>query len=65
MRTRGPGWRTSTYSSNGSDCVEVLFTGLDTVRMGDSKNPAGETIAVMPQHWTRFVRGIQDGDFNQ
>jgi hypothetical protein len=36
-------WRTSSFSSNGTDCVEV-FHDLAAVR--DSKNPNGPTLRV-------------------
>jgi Domain of unknown function (DUF397) len=48
-------WRTSTFSSNGTDCVEVSH---DLAAVRDSKNPEGSTLAV---DLRRFVSAIQDG----
>jgi hypothetical protein len=39
----GQGWRKSSYSDNGTDCVEVVGT-LERVR--DSKNAAGPALRV-------------------
>ena len=48
-------WRTSSFSSNGSNCVE-LSHNLAAVR--DSKNPEGPTLNV---HVRQLVSAIQDG----
>lgn len=51
-------WRTSSFSSNGTDCVEV---SSDLAALRDSKNPAGPTLAVDVR---RFVGVIQDGQLD-
>jgi hypothetical protein len=47
-------WRTSSRSSNGSNCVEVAFAGND-VATRDSKNPTGPTLRFTAQSWTEFL----------
>ena len=50
-------WRTSSFSSNGTDCVEV---SADLATLRDSKNPEGSILRVdVPQ----FVRVIREGRF--
>lgn len=56
------GWRTSTRSSNGGNCVEVDFTAAG-VRMRDSKaRGAGPIVDFSPTQWAAFlgesVRGL-------
>lgn len=49
------GWRTSTRSSNGSNCVEVDFTATG-VQMRDSKaHGTGPVIDFTPAQWAMFV----------
>lgn len=63
MTTRGwrAGWRTSTRSNNGTDCVEVDFTAVD-VQMRDSKaHGAGPVIAFTPPQWAVFIRESVNG----
>lgn len=50
------GWRTSTRSNNGTDCVEVDFTA-SSVEMRDSKaHGTGPIISFTPTQWTAFLR---------
>lgn len=52
-------WRTSSYSSNGTDCVEVSH---DLIAVRDSKNPAGRPL---PVDLRLFVNAIQGGQFDR
>lgn len=52
-------WRTSSYSSNGSNCVEVSD---DLAAVRDSKNVEGPTLRV---DLRRFVTALQDGLFDR
>lgn len=53
-------WRTSTYSSDGENCVEVAPTaGFVVIR--HSKHPAAGTIRFPYPAWTAFVREARDG----
>ncbi|HEY6424970.1 MAG TPA: DUF397 domain-containing protein [Pseudonocardiaceae bacterium] len=59
---RRAGWRTSTHSSNGGNCVEVDFTAAG-VEMRDSKTHGfGPVIGFTPHQWAMFlsesVRGL-------
>ncbi len=47
-------WRTSSYTANGSACVEVapVQTG---VLVRDSKDPEGPTLAVSTAAWRVFL----------
>lgn len=52
---RRAGWRTSTRSSNGGNCVEVDFTAAG-VRMRDSKaHGTGPVFDYTPAQWASFV----------
>ncbi|GAB3750542.1 DUF397 domain-containing protein [Nocardiopsis nanhaiensis] len=49
-----PEWRTSTFSPNGSDCVECRgVTGSAEVR--DSKHPTDVTLAVPAGPWVALL----------
>lgn len=55
------GWRTSTRSSNGSDCVEVDFTATG-VEMRDSKaHGTGPIIDFTPNQWAAFLDDLSGG----
>ncbi|MEU9318508.1 DUF397 domain-containing protein [Streptomyces sp. NPDC048295] len=49
-------WRTSSYSSDGSeaDCVEMALA-LGTVHVRDSKNAQGPRLVFGPNAWAGFV----------
>jgi hypothetical protein len=65
-------WRTSSFSSNGTNCVEVSWQkssfssngsscvelSLELAAVRDSKNPDGPILTADLRH---FVRTIQDG----
>lgn len=54
-------WRKSSYSSNGSDCVEVAFAG-DGVATRDSKAPAGPTLTFSAARWSSFLAEVKHGN---
>jgi hypothetical protein len=55
------GWRTSTRSSNGTDCVEVNLAAHG-VAMRDSKaKGTGPVIHFTVEEWTTFIRETVDG----
>ncbi len=67
-------WRTSSYSANGGDCVEVgwrtssysgnggncveIAPGPDRVLVRDSKDPDGPVLSVAPEQWRSFLTTI-------
>lgn len=55
------GWRTSTRSSNGSNCVEVDFTA-DGVELRDTKDHgAGPVLHFTPEQWRTFLDEVLAG----
>jgi hypothetical protein len=57
-------WRTSSYSANGSSCVEIAGNLPGAVAVRDSTNRDGATLAVSDRTWTQFVQGIKNGAFD-
>ena len=58
-----PVWRKSSYSSNGSDCVEVAFVA-DAVAARDSKDPTGPDLRFGTTQWGRFLAALDGGAFS-
>jgi hypothetical protein len=51
-------WRTSSYSNNGGNCVEIAAAaGVTGVR--DTKDRAGAVLTFSPQVWQRFARSLK------
>ncbi|MFJ2115085.1 MULTISPECIES: DUF397 domain-containing protein [unclassified Streptomyces] len=64
--TETPRWFTSSYSSNGGQCIEVaanLVASHGVVPVRDSKNPAGPALNVPTDAFTSFVTGVKAGAF--
>jgi len=51
-------WRTSSYSNNGGECIEVASAGA-LVCVRDTKNRAGTVLRVSAEAWQRFATGIK------
>ncbi|MFC9064344.1 DUF397 domain-containing protein [Streptomyces carpaticus] len=52
-------WFKSSYSgSEGGACVEVARPSAHTIRVRDSKNPAGPVLTVRPDSWTAFASAV-------
>ncbi|CAM5667840.1 MULTISPECIES: DUF397 domain-containing protein [Streptomyces] len=67
MKTESPRWFTSSYSSNGGDCVEVavnLVASQGIVPVRDSKNVDGPVVDVRTAAFSAFVTGVQAGKFD-
>lgn len=47
-------WRKSTYSGDGSNCVEII-ANPNIVKIRDSKNTEGPHLAFPPFAWTSFI----------
>ena len=56
-------WRKSTYSANGSTCVEVARNLPGIVAVRDSKDPAGPKLTFTPAEWEAFTATVRDGQF--
>jgi hypothetical protein len=54
-------WRKSSFSWANSDCIEVASRSGGIVRVRDSKNPGGNTLAFGPAQWDVFVDHIRGG----
>ncbi|HWH00618.1 MAG TPA: DUF397 domain-containing protein [Pilimelia sp.] len=65
MTQQFTGWRKSSRSSGGDNCVEVATTTDGaTIGVRDSKNPTGPVLAFTRQEWAAFVGGVHDGEFD-
>ncbi|MFB7655815.1 DUF397 domain-containing protein [Streptomyces sp. NPDC056128] len=53
-------WRKSTYSPDGSNCVEIATTST-TVLVRDSKAPAGSRLSFPSAAWADFLSHAADG----
>ncbi|MBK0377171.1 DUF397 domain-containing protein [Streptomyces sp. RB110-1] len=65
--TDSPRWFTSSYSSNGGQCVEVaanLATSRGIVPVRDSKVMDGPVVSVPVTAFAAFVAGVQGGTFD-
>jgi len=54
------GWRKSSYSGGGNDCVEVAFTGGGTA-VRDSKDPEGGGLVVPAGGWNGLLESVRSG----
>lgn len=59
--TAASGWRTSTRTSQGENCVEVTTAIPRWVGVRDTKNRAAGLLAVNQQQWTTFLDAIRTG----
>ncbi|GFH39032.1 MULTISPECIES: DUF397 domain-containing protein [Streptomyces] len=67
MTTEDPQWFTSSYSSNGGDCIEVaanLIATRGVVPVRDSKNPTGPVLALRADSFASFVASVKGEEFN-
>ncbi|MFI8354101.1 DUF397 domain-containing protein [Streptomyces cyaneofuscatus] len=65
--TEHPQWFTSSYSSNGGNCVEVavnLVAARGIVPVRDSKCVDGPALGVRTAAFSAFVAGVQAGAFD-
>jgi hypothetical protein len=57
MEQVGNGWRKSSHSGNGANCVEIAAPGDVLVR--DTTDRDGCTLSLSPAAWTTFVARIK------
>lgn len=65
--TESPCWFTSSYSSNGGNCVEVaanLAAAYGIVPVRDSKVGDGPVVTVPAPAFASFVAAVQGGTFD-
>ncbi len=55
------GWRKSTYSGSGNNCVEVHTSHRPSVAVRDSKHPHGGILTFTASQWRIFIRKITTG----
>ena len=51
-------WRTSSYSNNGGNCVEIA-TAEGAIGVRDTKDRAGAVLTFTPEAWGRFAGRIK------
>lgn len=56
-------WRKSSFSSNGSDCVEIAVIG-GNIAVRDSKRRSGPVLVFWRSEWEAFVNGARKGEFD-
>ena len=65
MSTAGPfAWRTSTFTSNGTSCVEVALTDTMTA-LRDTKHRAGGHLILPAARGRDLVAAVKSGQFEQ
>jgi Domain of unknown function (DUF397) len=52
-------WRISTYSANGSTCVEVARNLAGIVAVRDSKDRPGPVLTFTPDQWQTFIAQLR------
>jgi len=57
-------WRTSTYSANGSTCVEVARNLPGVVAVRDSKDSQGPVLLLTPGQWRTFTAALKAGELS-
>ncbi|MGW2484730.1 DUF397 domain-containing protein [Streptomyces sp. NPDC001571] len=66
MTTESPRWFTSSYSSNGGQCIEVagnLVASRGVVPVRDSKDRRGPVLNLPVGAFADFVAGVKSGAF--
>lgn len=56
-------WRKSSYSINGSNCIELADAG-DAVVVRDSKHPDSGHLTLTRAELAAFIAGIKAGEFD-
>jgi Domain of unknown function (DUF397) len=58
-------WVKSSLSIQTGNCVEVAGLAGDTIRVRDSKNPAGGVLNFTATEWDAFIGGVHKGEFDR
>lgn len=60
MEDLNPGWRTSSYSGNGGECVEVGRDGDGLIVVRDTKDRSdGPACRYTPAGWRAFIARVR------
>ena len=59
-----PRWRTSSFSKNEGDCVEMAAFGDGTVGVRDSKDRAGGTLRFTRSEMAAWLNACKAGEFD-
>jgi hypothetical protein len=59
--SRQQGWRTSSHSGGGNNCVEVAAPASRTVAVRDSHDPAGPRLVFGQRTWEAFTSRAKRG----
>ena len=57
-------WRTSSYSGQNGDCVEVAYNIPGLVAVRDSKDRGGLLLTIDPEEWRGFADQVKAGQFD-
>jgi Domain of unknown function (DUF397) len=55
-------WRTSSYSGQNGDCVEVARNVPGVIAVRDSKDRGGPTLTFSPATWEAFTNRVRVGE---
>ncbi|HLT70984.1 MAG TPA: DUF397 domain-containing protein [Acidimicrobiales bacterium] len=59
------GWRKSSFSSGGDNCVEVGVAEDGTIGVRDTKQQGnGPILEFFPSEWRAFLEGVRNGEFD-
>jgi Domain of unknown function (DUF397) len=61
---RHANWFISSYSANGSTCVEIATNLPGVVAVRDSKDPDGLALTFSAAEWRAFIQGAKAGEFD-
>jgi len=61
MNQQRPQWRTSSYTGNSGNCVEVVVQAGRAVAVRDSKDPTGPELAFSLRMWQAFTGRTKSG----
>ena len=51
-------WRTSSYSNNGGNCVEIA-AAAGVIGVRDTRHRQAAVLILSPQAWERFTRSLK------